>query len=291
MIQADRIEIHAPGSTTSSFSDRGEAWSRRREAASPRGESDVAWPGEGWRMPAGEGSITHCLLRLQAGDEAAVRAVLDRYLDRLEGYARRMLRSFGASCAVEDEQDLAHEAILIVVVGIRRRKYADLRDRQALSRLLLTITRRLVLKLKRYQSTRRRDERRMGVAPPPRPGERLMGPAGGGSAAVGERRDDPGPAVRADRRRPWRTADALAQVPDRARNPEETLALGEEIEAVLQALEDERDREILRLKLEDYTHAEIAARLDCSKRTVSLRFQRVCDTVRKLADEQRRPRG
>ena len=40
------------------------------------------------------------------------------------------------------------------------------------------------------------------------------------------------------------------------------------------------------------THVlEIAERLDCSKRTVSLRFQRVCDTIRKLADEHARPRG
>jgi RNA polymerase sigma factor (sigma-70 family) len=292
MIVPDRTKTHALGSTTSSGIDRDGAWSRRRGAVSPRRESDVAWPGEGRRMPAGEGSITHCLIKLEAGDETAVRAVLDCYLDRLEIYARRMLRSFGASCAVEDEQDLAHEAILIVVVGIRGRKYKDLHDRQALSRLLLTITRRLVIKLKRDQTTRRRTGRpggRISRSAPTGPGDLVAGSEAPGRGAADEWSDGPGPG--AGRPRTWGTEEALAQVPDRARNPQEVLAIGEELRAVLDVLEDERDRDILRLKLEDYTHAEIAERLDCSKRTVSLRFQRVCDTIRKLADEQGRPHG
>jgi RNA polymerase sigma factor (sigma-70 family) len=292
MILLDRTEAPAPGSTLSSLNDRDEAWSRRRGTASPRRESDVAWSGEGRRMPVAEGSITHHLVKLEAGDEAAVRVVLDRYLDRLEVYARRMLHRFGASCAVEDEQDLAHEAILIVVAGIRRRKYKDLRDRQALTRLLLTITRRLALKLKRYQTTRRRTgrtSRRMSRTEPAAPGDLASRSEAPGRATAADRSDGAGP--RAGRHRAWRVENDLAQVPDRARNPEEVLAISEEMRAVFDLLEDERDRDILRLKLEDYTHAEIAERLDCSKRTISLRFQRVCDTIRKLADDHGRPCG
>ncbi len=164
-------------------------------------------------MPAGEGSITHYLVRLEAGDETAVRAVLDYYLDRLEAYARRLLRGFGASAAVEDEQDLAHEAILIVVIGIRCKKYKDLHDREALSRLLLTITRRLVIKLKRYQTTRRRTGRRRDVmrfAEPDGLRVRVTRPAAQGGIAVGERSEGAGP------QREWGAEEAIAQVPDRA---------------------------------------------------------------------------
>ena len=168
-------------------------------------------------MPAVEGSITKYLVRLQAGDEAAVRAVLDHYLDRLEVYARRMLRSFGASCAVVDEQDLAHEAILIVVVGIRRKKYKDLHDRQALSRLLLTITRRLVIKLKRYQMTGRRTGRPrevMAFAEPDRPSGRVPGPAAPRGIAAGQPWDGPGSGTGPRWERG--TEEAIALVPDRA---------------------------------------------------------------------------
>ena len=52
---------------------------------------------------------------------------------------------------------------------------------------------------------------------------------------------------------------------------------------MLEVLEDERDRHLLLLKLEGYTHAEIAEQFDCSKRTVTLRFQRVCATIRNLS--------
>jgi RNA polymerase sigma factor (sigma-70 family) len=243
-------------------------------------------------MPAGEGSITKYLVKLEAGDETAVRAVLDHYLDRLEVYARRMLRTFGASRAVEDEQDLAHEAILIVVVGIRRKKYKDLHDRQALGRLLLTITRRLAMKLKRYQTTRRRTGRpggRMSHSESAGSGELMSGSDARGWGAAVAWPHDPGPAAGIGRE--WGTEEVIADVAGRERTPEEVSGIRDEIRAVFDVLEDDRDRDILRLKLEGYTHLEIAKRLDCSERTVSLRFQRVCLTIRKLADAQGRPHG
>jgi RNA polymerase sigma factor (sigma-70 family) len=243
-------------------------------------------------MPAGEGSITHCLVQLEAGDEAAVRAVLDQYRHRLEVYARRLLRGFGASRAVVDEQDLAHEAILIVVVGIRRKKYKDLHDRQALNRLLLTVTRRLVIKLKRYQTTRRRTWHRRHettFAELDSPLGRVPGPVVPGGPAARERWDGSGSGAGL---RWYEVAEeVISQVPDRGRNPEELFAVSEEIAAVFDVLEDRKDRDILRLKLEGYTHAEIAERLDCSKRTVTLRFQRICLTIRKLADARGRSQG
>jgi RNA polymerase sigma factor (sigma-70 family) len=241
-------------------------------------------------MPTGEGSITHQLGGLKAGDEAAVRAMLDRYLDPLEAYARRLLRGFGASRAVEDEQDLAHEAISIVIVGIRQEKYKDLHDREALIRLLLTVTRRQALKLKRYQEAGRRTEHtRESMSPvePDGPGGPVPESKAPGGGAAGERSHGPGAGLRWE----WGTGEAIAHVPGRERAPDEVFGLREEVRAVLDVLEDERDRQILRLKLEGYTHPEIAERLDCSKRTISLRFQRICATIRRLAHGHGRPYG
>jgi RNA polymerase sigma factor (sigma-70 family) len=247
-------------------------------------------------MPDGEGSITQSFLGLRTGDESAVRVVLEYYLDRLEAYARRLLRSLGADRAVVDEQDLAHEAILMVVAGFRREKYKDLHDREALGRLLLTVTRRLALKRKRYQAAGRRTGRRrgwIGPAEPAGPGERVPGSEAPGRGVAVAWPHGPGPAAGIGR--DCGTEEVIAHVAGRERTPDEVFGIRDEIRAVFDVLEDDRDREILRLKLEGYTHLEIAGRLDCSERTVSLRFQRVCLTIRKLADAHgseapRRPR-
>ena len=234
-------------------------------------------------MPIGEGSMTICLGGLRAGDEAAVRALMDRYLRPLEAYARRLLRNFGASRAVADEQDLAHEAIATVVDGIRKEKFKQLEDRESLIRLLSIVVRRRALKMKRYQEAGRRAERPVEAAPlatePPGPGCDVPESADGGRGGRMNRAPRSADSLR------WecRTEEAIAQVAGRERSAEDVVAIREEVRDALEALEDERDRHLLLLKLEGYTHAEIAERFDCSKRTISLRFQRVCATIRKLA--------
>jgi len=234
-------------------------------------------------MPGGEGSITLCLGELRMGDEAAVRALLDWYLDPLEAYARRLLRSLGASRAVADEQDLAQEVLATVIDGIRKEKYKDLSDRESLIRLLLIVTRRRALKMKRYQEAGRRTRR---PAEPAIPAAEPAVPAAAASGSADPDRDDDGgrtPDFAGDPRWEWRTEEFIARVAGRERAPEEVVGIREEVRTMLEILEDERDRHLLLLKLEGYTHAEIAERLDCSKRTVSLRFQRVCATIRKFS--------
>ena len=105
-------------------------------------------------MPGDEGSITLCLGGLREGDEAAVRALLDRYRHPLEAYGAGCSAASGPR-AVADEQDLAQEAIVTVIDGIRKEKYKDLRDREALIRLLWIVTRRRALKMKGYQAAGR----------------------------------------------------------------------------------------------------------------------------------------
>jgi RNA polymerase sigma factor (sigma-70 family) len=234
-------------------------------------------------MPGGEGSITLCLGGLREGDEAAVRALLDRYRDPLEAYARRLLRALGASRAVADEQDLAQEAMATVIDGIRKQKYKDLRDREALIRLLWIVTRRRALKMKRYQAAGRRTERAatsmVSTAVAALDGADASAAPDAGRGDGGGPTPDPAGELR------WecRTKEVIAHVAGRERDPEEVVGTREEVRAMLEILDDERDRHLLLLKLEGYTHAEIAERLDCSKRAISLRFQRVCATIRKLA--------
>lgn len=209
-------------------------------------------------MPGGEGSITVCLGELRAGNEDAVRAFLDRYRGPLEEYARQKLRRLGASRAVADEQDVAQEALLAVIDGIRKQKFDRLRDRDDLIRLLRSVTRRAALKVKRYQEARIRARRRVEVEAEPE------------GAAVGLR---------------WtcRTEEALARVAGRERGPEEVAAIREEFLAMLAVLADDLDRHLLLLMLEGYTQAEIAERFDCCKRTITLRYQRVREAIQKRA--------
>jgi RNA polymerase sigma factor (sigma-70 family) len=54
--------------------------------------------------------------------------------------------------------------------------------------------------------------------------------------------------------------------------PEFAAMIAEEFETLLNRLPDEGMREIARLRLEDYSNTEIAARLQCSERTVERRL-------------------
>jgi RNA polymerase sigma factor (sigma-70 family) len=240
-------------------------------------------------MSVGEGSITLSIGALKAGSEDAARALLDRYLGEMEDYARRKLRRLGASRAVADEQDVAQEALLTVIDGLRNRKFDHLKDRDDLIKLLRFVTWRGAIKIKRHQEAARRADRpgeaarRWAVAAAP--AEDAAGTAGFDPGPG----DDRGAAQVEGLRWDYRAEEALAQIAGRERDPRELVAIREEFGAVLAILADERDRHLLLLKLEGYSQAEIAERFDCCKRTVNLRYRRVRETLLKRAPGAGRP--
>jgi DNA-directed RNA polymerase specialized sigma24 family protein len=93
---------------------------------------------------APDGSVTHWIARLQAGDEEAARLLWERYFGRLVGLARKRLQ---ASPFRSHEEDVALSAFASFCRGTRDSRFPRLADRTNLWGLLLTITSRKVLDL------------------------------------------------------------------------------------------------------------------------------------------------
>src|SRR5262245_8741579 len=83
-------------------------------------------------------SITVWIGQLQAGDEAAVRPLWDRYFHRLVGLARQRLRSTPRRTA--DEEDVALSAFDSFCRNAEAGRFPDLADRDGLWRLLAAFT-------------------------------------------------------------------------------------------------------------------------------------------------------
>jgi DNA-directed RNA polymerase specialized sigma24 family protein len=89
---------------------------------------------------ADEGSVTHWLGPLQAGDPAAAQQLWERYFRRLVGLARARLR--GAPRRAADEEDVALSAFDSFCRHAEQGRFPQLADRDGLWRLLVTITAR-----------------------------------------------------------------------------------------------------------------------------------------------------
>src|SRR5437764_2955403 len=101
-------------------------------------------------MPS-DGSVSRWLGPLQAGDPAAVQQLWERYFRRLVGLARKKLQHAPRRAA--DEEDVALSAFASFCHHAARGRFPQLADRDDLWRLLVTVTSRKALHL-------RRDEKR-----------------------------------------------------------------------------------------------------------------------------------
>ena len=99
-----------------------------------------------------DGSVTHWLRRLQAGEHQAAQGLWERYFRRLVGLARAKLRS-GRRLAA-DEEDVALSAFDSFCRAAEEGRFPQLRDRDNLWRVLMLITARKAVHLLR-------DERRL----------------------------------------------------------------------------------------------------------------------------------
>jgi DNA-directed RNA polymerase specialized sigma24 family protein len=112
-------------------------------------------------MP-GQGSVSHWLTLLQAGDAAAAQPLWERYFRRLVGLARGKLQ--GAARQVADEEDVALSAFDTFCRNARGGRFPRLGDRDDLWRLLVLLTARKASHLRRDQG---RQKRGGGLAPVP----------------------------------------------------------------------------------------------------------------------------
>jgi DNA-directed RNA polymerase specialized sigma24 family protein len=191
---------------------------------------------------ASEGSVTHWLGQLKAGDPAAAQQLWERYFQRMIGLARKKLQDTPRRAA--DEEDVALSAFASFCRGAMRGKFPQLNDRDNLWRLLFALTARKAFDVVRDEHRQKR----------------------GGGAVLGES------AVSGPEEASGEEA-GLEQILGREPTPELAAQVADEFQRLLALLGDAELRSIALLKMEGDTTEEIAAKLQRAPRTVERRLQ------------------
>jgi RNA polymerase sigma factor (sigma-70 family) len=187
-----------------------------------------------------DGSVTHWFERIRDGDSAAAQAIWEHYFPELARHARKKLR--GTPCRMADEEDVAASVLESVFRAAQKGRFPDLADRHGLWRLLLRMTARKVVDLKRLETRKRRGDGRVK-------GESAW-------AGVGSRSEPAG------------LTEVIGEVP----TPELAAMMAEECRRLLERLADPDLQALALAKMEGYTNKEIAQRLECSVRSVERRL-------------------
>jgi RNA polymerase sigma factor (sigma-70 family) len=204
------------------------------------------------------GSVTQAIADLGPEHPSSVRnraaqLIWERYFSRLLTLARDNLGPRIRRRA--DEEDVLQSMYRSFIERQKRGEY-DLTNRDALWSLLVTITLHKTRDLAKYHLRKRREVARDQVISD----------------------DDDARSAR------W----ALEQMEANGPSPPEAAILNEALERRLQALVDPKDPELRQIavwKLEGWTNAEIAGRLDYTERTVERRLDRIRRVWKKSFDD------
>ncbi len=193
---------------------------------------------------ASDGSVTHWLGQLQAGDPDAAQPLWERYFAQLVELARKKLANAPRRAA--DEEDVALSVLDSFCRRAQAGQFPRLADRDNLWRLLVTLTARKATDLARRESRRKR----------------------GGGAVLDEAAlaSPPGPAAQ---------EVGLEQMIGREPSPEFAALVAEECQRLLDLLDDPALRSVAVWRMEGYANAEIAARLGTVERTVERKLQMI----------------
>jgi DNA-directed RNA polymerase specialized sigma24 family protein len=197
-----------------------------------------------------EGSVTRWITALKAGDLAAAQPLWERYHRQLVSMAREKLSSVRRHEA--DEEDVVQCAFHSFFKGVADGRFPQLDDRDNLWRLLVVITARKAIDQLAHEHSKRQ----------------------GGGTVQGESRIS-------FLEREW-DATAIEQVVGSEPTPEFAAQVAEEYQRLLELLGDDTLRRVAVWKMEGLTNDEIAARLDCSLRSVA----RKLDTIRIIWDKE-----
>jgi len=187
-----------------------------------------------------ESSISQWIRQLQAGDHAAAQKLWERYFQRLVGLARK--RCQGLPRRAADEEDIALSAFASFCRGAEEGRFPQLRDRDNLWRLLVTITVRKANQLAAREGCQKR----------------------GGHAVLDE-------AALAGL--PGSEVPGLEQLIDREPTPEFAAQVAEQCQRLLALLPQVELRSIAQWKMEGYTNEEIATELNCALRSVERKLK------------------
>jgi RNA polymerase sigma factor (sigma-70 family) len=191
-------------------------------------------------MNAG-GSITHWIHDIKSGDADAAQKLWERYFLQLVRLARHHLR--GGNRRVTDEEDVVVTVFDKFFRAAEEGRFPNLADRDALWRLLVRMTARQAVDQLRINSRKRR----------------------GGAKVRGESAFD-------EPERP-NSPKTIAQIIGDTPTPEFCAAITEQFDRLMRILDDDALRQLAIGKMEGYTNDEMAARLDCSLRTLERRLR------------------
>lgn len=204
-------------------------------------------------METSSQEFAELLQRVREGDDNAITKLWEDYYQQLVRIAaKRMpqnLRRTG------DEEDIALSAFHSFIAGIRHDRFPDLRGRDNLWGLLITLTGRKVHAHLRHQTRQKR---------------------GGGSVR--------GESVFIDRAGE-QTAGGIGGVTGDSDSADIQAELAEACDTLLDQLEDEQLKQIAVMRMDGFLVDEIAARLELSKRAVERRLQLIRRTWTEQADE------
>ncbi|MDR0871587.1 MAG: hypothetical protein LBN39_12430 [Planctomycetaceae bacterium] len=182
------------------------------------------------------------VLHIADGDENTSRKIWDEYFGKLVRLARRKLD--GMPLRDVDEEDVALSAMNSFYQGITQNKFDNLKNRDDLWKLLVTITaRKATAKLRRHFAQKR-----------------------GGGVIRGEsvfmRNDE-------------LIHDGIGNVLGKEPTPELAAGVAENCKQLLEQLNDDTLRTIALMTLEGYRTEEIAVKLNCVRRTVERKLERI----------------
>ena len=192
------------------------------------------------------GSLTFLLHGVQGGDREAMTELWARCFATIVGLAKQRLGA--ANRRSQDEEDVASEVFTRLYFSASEGKLPELNDRQSLWRLLVSMTRNASID----QVKREKREKRGG------------GRVHGHSISK-----------LTDLNIPANSPQAFDNFVGEQPTPDSIAALDELIQKSLAKLPNDEHRQMLLLKLEGYTHQEIAESLKVAPRTVERRMHRV----------------
>ncbi|MDA0587018.1 MAG: ECF-type sigma factor [Planctomycetota bacterium] len=189
--------------------------------------------------------------RIRNGDEDAAQMLWDRYAEDIIEVARRSMKD--APKRVQDEEDVAVIAFKSLLAGIVAGRFPELDRREQLWRLLLVITTRKAAAIIEKANRQKR---------------------GGGEVRGDSAMFQSGKSP----------AEGFDQLPSQRTTPVVAAAIADEAQNLLAAL-DETSQKIAALKMEGYTHEEVAEKLGVNVRTVERRLKAIREQWQKIVDE------
>lgn len=181
-----------------------------------------------------ESSVTDWIQQLRAGDSVAAQRLWERYFQQMVTLARRRLE--GAAKAMADEEDVALSAFRSFCLGARDGRFPQLLDSDSLWPLLMVITANKSVDLIRRNNRLRR----------------------GGRANV--QRDNTNSAV-----------SILNEIMSKEPTPEFAAEVADQLQRLLNKLREKGDDDLSRialLRMDGFSHKEIADRIGCSVRSI-----------------------